>query len=247
MADAGHRVTKVAVSGAAGRMGRMISAGLGEHPEFDVVCRYAPGHGDEGFSEDPADTGEADVVVEVTRPGVVDENLRRWHEHGSHVVVGTSGFDSERLAALREHWSPGPPNCLVVPNFSIGAVLMMRFAAEAAGHFAAVEIVELHHDGKVDAPSGTALGTAARLGRGGGDPGSSEPARGREVEGVRIHSVRLPGLLAHQEVLFGNPGEVLTIRHDTTDRSAFLPGVILAIRRVPTQPEPVMVGLEHLV
>jgi 4-hydroxy-tetrahydrodipicolinate reductase len=138
-----------------------------------------------------------------------------------------------------------------VPNFSIGAVLMMRFAAAAAPHFAAAEIVELHHDGKADAPSGTALATAAGMAAGGGrnervvESAESLPgARGGAAGGVRIHSVRLPGLLAHQEVILGSPGETLTIRHDTSDRASFLPGVLLAVRKVAALPDPVTVGLE---
>jgi 4-hydroxy-tetrahydrodipicolinate reductase len=168
--------------------------------------------------------------------------------------VGTSGFDESRLGALRADWGSGPPNCLVVPNFSIGAVLMMRFAAAAAPHFAAAEIVELHHDRKADAPSGTALATAAGMAAAGGrqeravESGEAlAGARGAAAGGgMRIHAVRLPGLLAHQEVLLGSPGETLTIRHDTTDRAAFLPGVLLAVRGVAALPDAVTVGLEAL-
>lgn len=210
----------VGVSGAAGRMGRLVAEAVGPADDLELVGLYAPGHAGETVAgrvctDDPADLAGADVVVEVTVPDVVMDNLERWRVAGSHVVVGTSGFDEARIERLRRTWGSGPPNCLVVPNFSIGAVLMMRFAAEAAPHFAAAEIVELHHAAKVDAPSGTALATAAAMG---GD--------------VPIHSVRLPGLIAHQEVLLGSEGQVLTIRHDTTDRRSFIPGVLTAVRSV---------------
>ncbi len=232
----------VGVSGAAGRMGRMIAQAIHDSTEFDLGPLYDPYHPGEQVAggpvtDDPAPMSAADVVVEMTLPTVVDANLDRWRELGCHVVVGTSGFDDRRIEALRARWGAGPPNCLVVPNFSIGAVLMMRFAELAGPHFAAAEIIELHHDGKADAPSGTSVATAGRL------PGSWSRkvestelvagALGADASGTRIHSVRLPGLLAHQEVLLGNPGEVLTIRHDSTDRVSFLPGVFAAVRAVP--------------
>ena len=235
-------VTVVGVSGAAGRMGRMIAQAIADAPEFELGPLYDPEHpGDHVaggvVTDDPAVMAAAGVVIEMTLPAVVDANLDRWRESGCHVVVGTSGFDERRIEALRERWGEGPPNCLVVPNFSIGAVLMMRFAELAAPHFAAGEIIELHHDGKADAPSGTAVATAGRMA---GDWSraveSTEQvagALGAEVGGTRIHSVRLPGLLAHQEVLLGNPGEVLSIRHDSTDRVSFMPGVLAAVRAVP--------------
>jgi 4-hydroxy-tetrahydrodipicolinate reductase len=181
------------------------------------------------------------------------DNLRQWRAHGAHAIVGTSGFDAGRIAAVREQWGSGDARCLIVPNFSVGAVLMMHFAELAARHYPAAEIIELHHDRKADAPSGTALATAARMRAAGGRAErtveSTETvagARGGDVPGARIHSVRLPGLLAHQEVLLGAPGELLTIRHDTTDRVSFMPGVLLAIRGVATLPDPVTVGLESL-
>jgi 4-hydroxy-tetrahydrodipicolinate reductase len=196
--------------------------------------------------------GDADIVVEFTVPDAVMGNLERWRAMGVHAVVGTSGFDAARLDRLAELWGDGPPNCLVVPNFSIGAVLMMRFAELAAPHFAAAEIVELHHDRKADAPSGTAAATAARVAAAG--PGQHRAVesvetvpgtRGGVVDAVRVHSVRLPGLLAHQEVLFGTEGELLTIRHDSTDRSSFLPGVLAGIRAVGDLPG-VTVGLDRV-
>lgn len=224
---------RIGVSGAAGRMGRLIVGAIHDAPDLSVAGLYAPGHGSEeiagyGTSDSPEVLADAEIVVEVTRPDAVMDNLRRWRGFGAHAVVGTSGFDSTRLAELRDEWGEGPPNCLVVPNFSIGAVLMMRFAAEAAPHFDAAEILEMHHVHKVDAPSGTAVATAELMG---GD--------------VPIHSVRLPGLVAHQAVILGSDGQTLTIRHDTTDRASFMPGVLTAIRRVPTLPG-VTIGLDQL-
>jgi 4-hydroxy-tetrahydrodipicolinate reductase len=196
---------------------------------------------------------DAEVVVEFTTPDVVMQNLERWRGMGLHAVVGTSGFDEARLEALRRQWGDGPPNCLVAPSFSIGAVLMMRFAEIAAPHLSAAEVIELHHDRKADAPSGTALATAARMGAAGGTQDRAveseelvRGARGADAGGVRVHSVRLPGLLAHQEVLLGSPGETLTIRHDTSDRAAFMPGVLLGVRKVFGLSDSVTVGLEGL-
>jgi 4-hydroxy-tetrahydrodipicolinate reductase len=175
--------------------------------------------------------GGADVVVEFTVPAVVLGNLARWRALGVHAVVGTSGFDEARLEPLAGRWGSGPPNCLVVPNFSIGAVLMMRFAEQAAPHFPSAAILERHHVDKVDAPSGTSLATAARM----------EAAGGVRPE---IESERLPGVVAHQDVVFHGDGETLTISHDTTDRRSFIPGVLLAVRGVAGLSEPVTVGLE---
>jgi 4-hydroxy-tetrahydrodipicolinate reductase len=210
-------------------MGTLTCATVAATPDLELAGRYAPGHG----FDDPEALRGSDVVVELTRPEVVMENLRLWRSFGVHTVVGTSGFDEQRLDQLRESWAGGPPNCLIVPNFSVGAVLMMWMAERVAPHFQAAEVVELHHDRKLDAPSGTSIATAGRM----------VPAGRREVP---IHSVRLPGLLAHQEVLMGNPGEVLTIRHDTLDRSAFLPGILLAVRAVARLEPGVTVGLEPL-
>ena len=171
-------------------------------------------------------TGEADVAVDFTRPEAVEENVRVALEAGLPVVIGTTGFDEERVAALaRAHERPA----FYAPNFAVGAVLMMRFAAQAAELMPHAEIVELHHDRKLDAPSGTAKATAALL-----------------PEGTPIHSVRLPGLVAHQEVIFGGPGQTLTIRHDTTSREAFVPGVLLALEKVRELPPGLTVGLDAL-
>jgi 4-hydroxy-tetrahydrodipicolinate reductase len=170
--------------------------------------------------------GDADVVVDFTRPDTALANALECVAAGVHVVIGTTGFDIEPLRALR----PRPPaNVFVAPNFAISAVLMMRFAAEASHHMAKAEIIELHHDGKLDAPSGTAARTAELMD---GD--------------VPIHSVRLPGLVAHQEVIFGDVGQTLTIRQDSLTRESFMPGVLIAVRRVPDLTESPVVGLEHL-
>lgn len=211
---------RVGVAGAAGKVGRAICDGV-EAAE-DMVL---------GGRADPAlDTslesilGDCDVVVDFTRPDVALGNAIACVEAGVHVVIGTTGFDVE---ALRERRGPG--NAFVAPNFAIGAILMMRFAAEASRLMAKAEIIELHHDGKLDAPSGTAKRTAELM------------------EGdVPIHSVRLPGLVAHQEVILGDVGQTLTIRHDSTDRTSFVPGVLLACRRVGDQGAPLVVGLEAL-
>ena len=224
---------KVGVSGAAGRMGRLIVAAVSGEGDLQLAGLYAPGHDAETVhgvtcSGDPEVLADAEVVVEVTRPDVVMDNLARWRARGAHAVVGTSGFDDVRLDELRGMWGSGPPNCLVVPNFSIGAVLLMRFAAQAVPYFQGAEIVELHHATKVDAPSGTAVATAAAMGG-----------------GVPIHSVRLPGLVAHQEVILGSEGQTLTLRHDTTDRNSFMPGVLASIRAVADLPG-VTVGLDQV-
>ena len=247
----------VAVSGAAGRTGSLVAATVAAAPDLELTACFDPaGSGEAGGREvtaDPASLSGADVVVEFTTPDVVMQNLNAWREMDLNAVVGTSGFDDARLAALGKQWGSGPPNCLVVPNFSIGAVLMMKFAEIAAPHFTASEIIELHHDRKADAPSGTALATAARIRAAGGRQDRfTEPeelvdgARGADAGGVRVHAVRLPGLLAHQEVLFGSEGEALTLRHDTTDRLAFMPGVLLAVRAVAGLTNPMTVGLEGL-
>jgi len=249
-------MTKVGVSGAAGRMGTLVCRTVADTADMELAVAHDPvAAGDERcgipISDDPEMLRAAEVVVEFTRPDVVMDNLAEWHRLDRHAVVGTSGFDAERIAQLRDLWTGGSARCLVVPNFSIGAVTMMRLAEIAAPHFAAAEVIEMHHAAKVDAPSGTAIATAERIAAAKGHPaatgGESLPAaRGAAVGGVPVHSVRLPGLVAHQEVLFGNAGEWLTIRHDTTDRSAFMPGVLLAVRAVADLPDAVTVGLEGI-
>jgi len=244
---------RVGVSGAAGRMGGAVAARIGADPEFVVGGLFDPAGGQVGgmaISTEPDTIEGCDVVVEFTNPSVVMDNLATWRRMGVHAVVGTSGFTEERITAVRTSWGGGPPNCLIVPNFSIGAVLMMRFAEMAAPHFDAAEIVELHHDRKADAPSGTAVATASRIAEANPEQRraveSSElvpGARGASIKGIPVHAVRLPGLLAHQEVLFGAAGEILRIRHDTIDRSSFLPGVLLAVRGIGELPG-VTVGLD---
>jgi 4-hydroxy-tetrahydrodipicolinate reductase len=235
---------KVGVSGAAGRMGTLTCRAVESASDMELSGSYAPGHG----FDDPEALSPCEVVVEFTRPEVVMGNLTIWRRMGLHTVVGTSGLNEALMAELSENWGQGSPNCLVVPNFSVGATLMMRFAEQAALHFTAAEVVELHHDRKADAPSGTAIATAARIkpvGRRAVE--SAEVMQGARGAGdeVKVHSVRLPGMLAHQEVLLGRAGEVLTIRHDVTDRSAYVPGILLAIRSVAGL-RGVTVGLETL-
>lgn len=210
---------RVAVAGAAGRMGRAVCAAVEGADDMALTGRADPALGT--ALADVLDG--ADVVVDFTRPDVALDNALRCVAGGVHVVIGTSGFDVEPLYDARG------ANVFFAPNFAIGAVLMMRFAAEASRHMAKAEIVELHHDGKLDAPSGTAARTAELM------------------EGdVPIHSVRLPGLVAHQEVILGDLGQTLTIRHDSIDRASFMPGVLLAVRRVGGLERSPVIGLEHL-
>ncbi len=245
----------VGISGAAGRMGGAVAALVEGEDDLSIGGLFDPAGGTVGtrdVSADPDVIEGCDVVVDFTNPDVVMDNLERWRRLGVHAVVGTSGFTRDRIDAVRRLWGDGPPNCMIVPNFSIGAILMMQFAESAARHFQAAEIVELHHDRKADAPSGTAAATASRIANAAsGQRRAVEStelvpgARGAWIDGVPVHAIRLPGLLAHQEVVFGNAGEVLQIRHDTTDRSAFLPGVLLAIRNIGEMAG-VTVGLDSL-
>jgi 4-hydroxy-tetrahydrodipicolinate reductase len=227
-------------------MGQLSCDAVDTTTDLELAARYAPGHG----FDDRKVMADCEVVVEFSHPDAVMANLAAWTEMNCHVVVGTSGFDETRLRELGEIWGASAKRCLVVPNFSVGAVLMMTLAERAAPYFTAAEIIELHHDRKADAPSGTALATAARMKPSGVRASDSQEsvagARGAEVGGVWVHSVRLPGLLAHQEVLLGNPGEVLTIRHDTSDRTAFVPGILLAIRSVASLEPGLSIGLEGL-
>lgn len=250
---------RVAVSGAFGRMGHLACSVIDAAPDLLLGPLYDPAHAGKALFEqtviaDPLEVADADVVVEVTMPDVVMGNLDQWHDMGVHAVVGTSGFDDGRIDAVAAMWTGDASRCLIIPNFSIGAVLMMRFAELAAPHFPAAEIIEMHHDRKADAPSGTAMNTAERIAaaqpaqhRAVESTESVQGALGAEVEGVRIHSLRLPGVIANQEVIFGTIGQTLTIRHDTTDRSAFGPGIELAIRGVADLVDPVTVGLDSLV
>jgi 4-hydroxy-tetrahydrodipicolinate reductase len=194
------------------------------------------------------------VVVDFTHPDVVMDNLRFCIEHGIHAVVGTTGFDEDRLSQLREWLDDSDTGVLIAPNFSIGAILMMRFAAEAAPFYESVEIVELHHPTKADAPSGTARRTAELVARARADAGvgpvpdatstSLDGARGAVVDGIHVHGLRIRGMVAHQEVVLGGVGETLTIRHDSKDRASFTPGVLLGLREIAAHPG-LTVGLEE--
>jgi len=240
----------VAVLGAAGRMGATVCAAVEAAGDLELVARLDAG-------DDVARVADAGarVAVDFTVPGATEANVHALVDLGVHAVVGTSGWDEAALARVREHLGPTPGvGVLVAPNFALGAVLTMAFAARAARWFESVEVVELHHPDKVDAPSGTAVHTAAAIARArreaGLGPGPDatttalDGARGAVVDGVHVHAVRLRGLTAHQEVLLGNPGELLTIRHDSTDRASFMPGVLHAVRTVASRPG-LTVGLEH--
>jgi 4-hydroxy-tetrahydrodipicolinate reductase len=219
---------RVAVAGAAGRMGTSVCEAVQGAPDMELVGRADPAL---GLSIADALASTPDVLVDFTVPATAVANARAAVAAGVHVVIGTTGFDPTALEDLRG----GPANVFVAPNFAIGAVLMMQFAAQAARHMARAEIIELHHDGKLDKPSGTALRTASLM----------QAAAGGEVE-IPIHSVRLPGLVAHQEVILGDVGQTLTIRHDSIDRQSFMPGVLLAVRRVAQLTDSPVVGLEQL-
>jgi len=238
-------MTRVAVLGARGRMGAEVVRAVQASEDLDLVAAYDVG--------EAVDLTQAEVAVDFTHPDAVMGNLRTCVEAGVHAVVGTTGFDAGRLDELRALLAGTQVNVLFAPNFGIAAVLMMQFAAQAARFFDSVEIVELHHPGKADAPSGTARRTAELVAeaRRGMPPmpdattTALDGARGADVDGVRVHAVRLAGLVAHQEVLLGGAGESLTIRHDSYDRASFMPGVLLGVRRVGARPG-LTVGLEAL-
>ena len=216
---------RVAVAGAAGRMGQTVCRAVEGAEDLQLTGRADP-----ALNTPLADVlGDADVLVDFTVPVSAVANAREAVAAGVHVVIGTTGFDPDELR------DASGANVFVAPNFAIGAVLMMQFAAQAARHMAKAEIIELHHDRKLDAPSGTAARTAALM---------AESAQSGAVP--PIHSVRLPGLVAHQEVILGDVGQTLTIRHDSTDRESFMPGVLLAIRKVAELTESPTVGLENL-
>jgi 4-hydroxy-tetrahydrodipicolinate reductase len=242
---------RVGVLGARGRMGQQVCKAVDAAPDMELVAMVDAG--DWLFSVADAD---AQVVVDFTHPSTVADNIRFCVDQGIHCVVGTSGITPDMLDTIRGWLEPKPElGVMVVPNFGIGAVLSMRFAAQAARWFSSVEVVELHHPNKADAPSGTAYRTAqviaeARREAGlapGPDATTSDPdgARGADVDGVHVHAVRMAGLVAHQEVLFGTEGETLTIRHDSLDRKSFMPGVLLAVRAVPER-HGLTVGLESV-
>ena len=229
---------KVGISGANGTMGRLTIGAIDAVDDLTVGGLYAPGRDGQdilghGASGDPASLSECDVVIELTNPSAADENVPRWRDSGADVLIGTSGYTADRIDTLRKAWSALDSRCLVVPNFAIGAVLLMQLAERVAPHIPECEIVELHHDRKLDKPSGTAKRTAELIANAGGNV--HEP----------IHSVRLPGLVSHQEVIFGGVGQTLSIRHDSTDRTSFMPGVLAAVKRIEDLPG-LTIGLESV-
>jgi 4-hydroxy-tetrahydrodipicolinate reductase len=240
---------RVGVFGSRGRMGAEVCRAVESARDLDLVAAI-----DLGDDRAPAETAE--VIVDFTHPDAVMDNLFWCIGHGIHAVVGTTGLTEEHFDLLRgrlaEHDGVG---VLIAPNFSIGAVLMMRFAEQAAAFYESAEIIELHHPGKADAPSGTAASTARRIAAARTAAALTPPpdatkqelpgARGAQVDGIRVHGVRLRGLVAHQEVLFGTEGETLTIRHDSLDRVSFMPGVLAAVRAISTRPG-LTVGIEPI-
>ncbi len=240
---------RVGVFGVYGRMGGEVCRAVTMAPDLDLVAGL-----DVGDSRDEAK--RAEVIVDFTHPDGVMDNIKWCIDQGVHVVVGTTGFDESRLGQVQQWLGDNPKvGVLIAANFSIGAVLMMHFAAVAARHYDSVEIIELHHPTKVDAPSGTAVSTAKRIAKVraeadlGPVPDATEQevagARGAVIDGIHVHGVRLGGLLAHQEVLFGSTGETLTIRHDSMDRASFMPGVLSALRWIPGNPG-LTIGMERL-
>ena len=241
---------KVGVLGARGKMGAQVCAAVEAAPDLVLVAGV-----DAGDDREPLRAAE--VVVDFTAPSVVMDNLQWCLSEGLSVVVGTTGFDAERLDIVRGWLRDAPASgVLIAPNFGIAAVLMMRFASLAARWFESAEIIELHHPGKADAPSGTSRRTAELISEARAEAGlpasgpdattiSLDGARGADVFGVPVHAIRLAGLVAHQEVLFGTAGETLTIRHDSLDRESFMPGVLLAVRAVTGRPG-LTLGIEEL-
>jgi 4-hydroxy-tetrahydrodipicolinate reductase len=223
---------RVVVSGAAGRMGETVCQAVDEAEDMELAGRADPALGVE-LSEL---TDAAEVVVDFTTPESALDNIRACLAAGVHVVIGTTGFDVDAARAAADEAAAGGAAARVfaAPNFAIGAVLMIQMARQVAPHMPECEIIELHHEAKLDAPSGTARLTAQLIREAGGNV--HEP----------IHSVRLPGLVAHQEIVFGGEGQTLSIRHDSTDRRSFMPGVLLAVRGIASLPDPFTVGLEHL-
>lgn len=241
----------VGVIGAEGRMGRTVCAAVENAGDLDLVAGV-----DVGDELASLVNSGAEVVVDFTQPDVVMDNVQFAVEHGIHAVVGTTGFTTERLDAVRE-WLRSSPEVgvIVAPNFGIGAVLSMRFAQLAARFYESAEVIELHHPGKIDAPSGTAARTAALIAEARAEAGlgavpdatsqALDGARGAQIDGVHVHAIRSAGLVAHQEIIFGTEGELLTIRHDSLDRTSFMPGVLLAVRQVAGRPG-LTVGIESL-
>ncbi|MEZ5135411.1 MAG: 4-hydroxy-tetrahydrodipicolinate reductase [Acidimicrobiales bacterium] len=257
--------TKVAVFGAGGRMGAEVCRAVAADPELELVAAVDPHHAgldlrqvtgvdlpiQLGASAEQLAHADPDVAVDFTQLEASRQNLAWLAEHGVHAVVGTTGFTDADYARFEATFTRS--NCVIAPNFAIGAVLMMRFAELAAPYFESAEIIELHHENKIDAPSGTAMHTAERMAAA-SDAWAPDPTTntvldgargGRDVGGIPIHSVRVRGLVAHQEVILGTTGQTLTIRHDTTDRTSFMPGVVLGVKAVGDRPG-VTIGLEDL-
>lgn len=241
---------RIGVLGARGRMGQEVCKAISLASDLDLVAEIDLGDSLEVLTE-----RNVEVVIDFTNPDAVMENLKFAISHGIHAVVGTTGFDKTRLDSIKELLQSYPKiGVLVAPNFALAAVLMMQFSATAARYFESVEIIEMHHPEKADAPSGTATRTAELINEARADANlSAMPdktakslpgARGAKVGEVQIHSIRLRGLVAHQEVLFGDKGDLLTIRHDSLDRSGFMPGVLLAVRKIGSRPG-LTVGLEN--
>jgi 4-hydroxy-tetrahydrodipicolinate reductase len=243
---------RVGVLGARGRMGQQVCKAIDGAADLDLVAMVDAGD----WLVSVADAG-SQVLVDFTHPDVVMDNIRFAIDQGIHAVVGTTGFTAERLATVRD-WlaeSPTSTGVLIAPNFGIGAVLSMKFAQLAARFYPSAEVVELHHPNKADAPSGTAARTAELIAEARAAAGMAPPpdattqardgARGADVDGVRVHALRIAGMVAHQEIVFGAEGETLTIRHDSLDRVSFMPGVLLAVRSIASRPG-LTVGLEAL-
>ncbi|KQW53447.1 4-hydroxy-tetrahydrodipicolinate reductase [Nocardioides sp. Root1257] len=241
---------KVGVLGARGRVGSEVCRGVEEADGLELVAAIDAGDDIGGLV-----TAGAEAVVDFTHPDAVMDNLEFCIDHGIHAVVGTTGFDDARLDTLRGWLADAPATgVLIAPNFSIGAILMMRFAVAAAPYYESVEVIELHHPTKADAPSGTARRTAELIAAARREAGLGpvpdatstglDGARGADVDGIRVHGLRIRGLVAHQEVLLGGPGETLTIRHDSLDRASFVPGVLTGLRAIADHPG-LTVGLEH--
>ncbi len=258
---------RVGVFGAGGRMGATVCAAVAADPGLELVAAVDPHHADVDLqqlgvdgsgvqvarSADALRDAGAEVAVDFTVADAARGNLEWCADHGVHAVVGTTGFSDTDLERFATRFTGSPANCVIAPNFAIGAVLMMRFAELAAPYFETAEIIELHHDEKVDAPSGTAMLTVARMAEASPEWGVDPTERtvvdgargGAGPGGIRVHSVRLRGLVAHQEVLLGTTGQMLTIRHDSYDRSSFMPGVLLAVRAVGEKPG-LTLGLDAL-
>jgi 4-hydroxy-tetrahydrodipicolinate reductase len=256
---------RVGVFGAGGRMGSTVCGAVAADPELELVAAVDPFHsgldlrqvtgldvpGQIAAGPEAIEAAGADVVVDFTVIDAARSNVRWCAEHGVHAVVGTSGFSDDDFKEFAEAFTKS--NCLIAPNFAIGAVLMMRFAELAAPFFETAEILEMHHDGKIDAPSGTAVSTAERMAAAspnwGHDPTTKTVLAGARggvgAGGIRVHSVRLRGVIAHQEVLLGTTGQSLSIRHDTYDRDSFMPGVLLGCKRIADHPG-VTVGLDAI-